>query len=245
METEYLICPVNEKYASCTEEEKREKTEKTFEEIKAYYEKIEAVESDYINRINSVLNTGAGAKEALAILGDTMGQMICYYRYRFHLFEILCHIAKQEEEHGEPVVFRNFHTIDEAYEWIQQCIFELRRVELGWEEESYGELLNHLKNNEISNICLAQLIGKCEIIRKLETADRMAKYMYKRGMEKKAVSFLMCLDNILPYSEEKIMTFTMTLLEINERRLAYKEILKFKEPNDEIREMQKVLKGML
>jgi len=245
MVTEYFICPVNEKYAYCTEEEKRVKTEKTFEVLKEYYEKIEAVESDYINRINSVLNTGAGAKEALAILGDTMGQMICYYRYRFHLFEILCHIAKQEEECGESVVFRNFHTMDEAYEWIQRRIFELRRVELGWEEDSYGKLLNLLKNNEISYICLAQLIGKCEIIRKLETADRMAKYMYKHGMGKKAVSFLMWLDDMLPYSEEKIMTFTMTLLEMNERRLAYKEILKFREPNEEIKEMQNVLKGML
>lgn len=245
METEYFIWPVNENFASCTEEEKRIKTENTFEELSEYYKKIEAAEYEYINKVNNVLQNGAGAKEALAILSDTMGQMICYYRYRFRLFEILCHIAEREEECGEPVVFWNFHTIDEAYEWMQQRIFELRRVELGWEETSYGELPELLKNRRISHICLAQIIGECEIIRKLETANSMARYMYKRGMEKKAVSFLVWLDDILPYSEEKIMTFTMTLLEINARQLAYKEILKFREPNEEIKEMQKVLKGML
>ena len=108
-----------------------------------------------------------------------------------------------------------------------------------------NELVELVKQNEVSYICLSELIGEREVIQKVRTGCRIAEYMYKNGLSRQAVLFLMRLEQKLPYSERKIMQFTMTLLDMGEQQLAYEVLMKYQNPDEDVKNLQSELGKIL
>lgn len=242
MKEKAFIWPVSKDYAARSEQENQIKMEEAFKELEKYYYQISINEKYYREQVDALLSSGAKAGEILEILESDDGQVFCSYLYEFRLLEILCQIAEIEERRQEPWVFQNFDSIKSARAWVQQRIFDLRKFEFDWGEEYYQNLLKLISESKMSYICLAMIICKCEIIRKLETASKVTEHLYRSGKKREALLMLMWLEQMLPYSEEKIITFTATMLELGESRFAYEMLLKYQNPDENIKSLQEKLR---
>lgn len=170
-------------------------------------------------------------------------QILCRALNEFHVFRLLCRIAEEEDEFHEPCLMQNFQTMEEAVDWLQLCIFCVRDFE--FDRETGSELVTLIKDKKMSYIFLAELITNNWIVQKIHTAERVALYLYENSQGREALLFLMRLEQMLPYSEEKIMIFAIALLNMGECRLAYEVLMKYQNPNEEIRQMQEELRGLL
>ena len=56
---------------------------------------------------------------------------------------------------------------------------------------------------------------------------------------------VMRLEQMLPYSNRKVMSFAMLLLDMEEGRLAYEVLMKYQNPNEEIKQLQTELSALL
>ena len=173
------------------------------------------------------------------VLVEKNAQILCFYINEFSVLKSMCHIAEYEEEFREPSILQNCSSIQEAELWLQKGVFLLRRFEFGGEEEE--ELFRLVQEKKISYICLAEVLCMDYFVQKTLAGSKIAQYLYFNGLKREAILFLMRLEQKLPYSEKKIMTFVMTLLDMGERRLAYEVLIKYQNPNEEIKEMQEML----
>ena len=231
-----LLYPVPIEYGTYIDHEKLEKTEEYFEKIGKMRETIIQNKEKYQNIIDVLLAKGTNAEELGAILPED-GELLqfCFDNE----FKILGKIAEYEEKFNEPSVLQNFINMKEACDWLQQLIFEVRRFEFGWEEGN--EFLELLKERRLSYICLAEIICKCEIIRKYVASERLVLYLFKMGWKREAILLLIWVEQMLPYNDEMIMRFTMVLLDMGERKLAYQMIMKYRSPDAYVKEMQRAL----
>lgn len=239
MKNGILLSPNPKEYEKYTDRKKIIKTEELFERVERIKDNINQNKEVYRKRIDILLAKGTKAEEVAVILQEKMGYQLCNHESEFHAFKILCQIAEYEEKFKEPCVLQNFHNMEEAGNWLQQCVFELRRFEFGWEDGT--EFLTLLQERKLSYICLADILCKCEIIRKYETAGRLACYLCGNGWKREAILLLIWVEQMLSYSDEKIMSFTMTLLEMGERKLAYEMLMKYRNPDVYVKEMQAAL----
>ena len=243
MREKTLIPPVPKEYISYSEEEKIEKTEQYYKKVSELYSRIEGFQEECKKKMNALLETQADTKDLLAILSEEKMRMLCHYTYDFALLKRMCRIAEVEEVFKEPCVMQNICNLKDVTEWYQRCLFLVRRFEFNWEEDC--ELLDFIQQGKISYICLSELICDNEIIQKIQTGCRIAEYLHKNNCQREAVLFIMGLEQKLPYSERKVMHFTMTLLDMGERQLAYEVLMKHQNPNADIREMQITLSKMV
>lgn len=239
MRREMVMPPVPIEYSTYSAQQKIEKTKQYYEKIGGLYQRIDGFLSDYENRINNLLQDNASVDSVNAVLLEKNAQILCLYINEFSILKSICHIAKYEEEFNELSILQNCKTIKEAELWMQRCIFLLRRFEFDWEED--GELLELVEEKKISYICLAEILCMDHIVQKISVGSKVARYLYFNGLKREALLFLMQVENKLSYSEKKIMTFAMALLDMGERRLAYEVLLKYQNPNEEIKEMQEML----
>lgn len=238
-----LIPPIPKEYLTYSDQEKIEKTEKYYQKIDDLYRRMDATEGDYTKRLNQLLQQDVDWKELFEILIEKEAQILCLYKYEFYVLKILCQIAEKEAAFKEPSVLQNVHSMEGAVLWYQKCVFLLRRFEFEWEEDA--ELLLLMQEKKLSYICLTEVICGEGIARKIHTICRVAQYLYLNGLTRDAVLLLMRMEQQLPYSERKIMTFAMTLLDLGERQLAYEILMKYQNPDKEIKELQTALSEML
>ena len=97
----------------------------------------------------------------------------------------------------------------------------------------------------MSYIWLAEIICREWIVQKIATCCRLTRYLYEHGAKREAILLLMRLEKQLPYSERKIMNFTMVLLELGEGALAYEILIKHQNPDEEIKVLQDSLANIL
>lgn len=236
MDKGILISPVPKEYAFYTDNEKIEKTEAYYRKMDDIYGRVDTFEEAYKNRIEQLLQNEGKAADLTNVLKEKDAQLLCYCSYEFDIIRILCRIAEQEEIFKEPSVLRNVHTMEEAVSWRHKCVFLLRRFEFDWEETD--ELLMLVRERKISYICLAEMICENWIVQKVHVVDRIVRYLYENDQKREAMLLLMRLEKILPYSEKKVITFAMTLVDMGEFQLAHEVLLKFKNPNEDIKELQ-------
>ncbi len=234
-----LISPVPKEYASYSNQEKIEKTEAYYRKMDDIYSRMDTFEDEYRKRIEHLLQNNADAAAINSVLTEKDAQLLCHCSYQFVVLKSFCRIAESEEYFKEPCILQNFQTMAEAVWWRHNCVFLLRRFEFDWEETD--ELLMFMQNEKLSYICIAEIICENWIVRKIHTASNISYYLYKNGRKREAVLLLMRLEQMLPYSEKMIMTFSMTLLDMREFRLAYEVLLKYQNPNSDIKEMQEEL----
>lgn len=237
--------PIPKEYVNYTDEEKINKTEAYFERIKEIYGEIKEYGNAYRERINRLLQSKASMGQIAEVMLEKKFEEICYNHYDFCCNMVLCQIAIKEEAMGLPVVFHNVENMEEAVTFMQRIVFYLRRLEFDWEEEAAEELVLMLKEGQISYLCIAELICQRTTVRKFHTATRVANFLNHCGMLKEAIMILVLVEQLLPYSEEKIMSIANALLELGQLRQAYEILLKYENPNIEIKELQQLLKERL
>lgn len=238
-----LIPPMPKEYLAYSNKEKLEKTEKYYQKISDLYQRMDVSRNGYRERLDCILQNEVSLKEMKELFMEKEAQILCLYDYDFYILKLLWQIAETEENFHIPHIIQNIKSIEDAVYWYQRCVFLLRRFELDWEEDE--ELYVLVKENKVSYICLAELICGEGIVCKIHTAAWVAQYFYKNGLIKEAILFLMWLEKQLPYSERKIMQFTMTLLDWGERQLAYEILMKHQNPDQDIKELQTALREML
>ena len=243
MKQEILIPPIPKEYISYSKREAIERTEEIYEEIEDMYEHVDIIQNDYKNKINHLLQSGVSAAQLGQVFKDKDAQTLCRALNDFHILRVLCRIAEEEEVFLEPCLLQNIHSMEDAVQWLQLCIFMLRDFE--FDKEVNEELFLHVKEKKLSYICLAEIVADSWIIQKIHTAERIAVYLYENGESREALLFLMRLEQMLPYSEQKIMTFAMILLDMGEYRLAYEVLMKYQNPNEEICQLQAELSRLL
>lgn len=243
MNQEILIPPIPKEYISYSEQEMVERTEASYLEIDNMYKWVDVIHSDYRKRVNDLLQNEISSVQLNELLKEKDARILCRCLNEFNLLEKLCQIAKLEEAFSEPCVLQNFQTIEEAVYWLQVCVFSLRKIEFDIEEAE--ELYLQIKDKKLSYICLAEIVSENWIVQKIYTAENLARYLYGKGQKREAVLFLMKLEQMLSYSDKKVMTFAMMLLEMDEYRLAYEVLLKYQNPNEDIKQLQLELGGLL
>lgn len=243
MREKTLIPPIPKEYIYYSVQEKIEKTEQYYDEVRALYLEIESLYEECQKSINSLLETQFGLDELAQVLEKKEVRKLCHYKYEVALLEKLYRIAQFEEAFGEPYFIRKIHNLEQVVDSYHRILFLIRRFEFCWEEDN--ELAELVKHNEVSYICLSELICEREIIQKVKTGCRITEYMYKNGLPRQAVLFLMRLEQKLPYSERKIMHFTMTLLDIGEQQLAYEVLMKHQNPDNDVKNLQSELGKIL
>ncbi len=239
----FLIPPIPKEYMTYSEEEAIARTEEIYEEIAEMYKQVDIIRDDYREKIDCLLQNKVSAGQLGEVFQDKDVRTLCRALNEFQELRGLCRIAEEEEVFQEPSVLQNFATMDEAVQWLQVCFFVLRDFE--FDREVSEELLLLVQEKKLSYICLAEFILDNRIVRKVHTAERITVYLYENGQCREALLFLMRLEQKLPYSEQKIMTFAMALLDMGEHRLAYEVLMKYQNPNDDICQLQTELKGLL
>lgn len=239
MREKTLIPPVPKEYRYFSGQEKIERTEKYYKKVGELYLKIEEAEEEYREKINALLETDPDTKKILALLNKDEGRVLCHGISEFALLRRICQIGQLEEEFDEPCVMQNIHNLKDVTNWYQKCIFLIRRFEFNWEEES--ELLDYIKHEKLSYIWLSELVCENEIVQKIQTGCRITEYLYRNDCPREAALFIMKLEQKLPYSDRKVMYFAMTLLDMGESQLAYEVLMKHRNPDAEIKELQSML----
>ncbi len=243
MRQEILIPPIPKEYISYSEREKVERTEAIYQEIDDMYRRVDIIYDEYRKKIDHLLQSEVSATQLCEVFKEKDAQILCRALNEFYVLKVLCQIAEMEETFQEPCVLRNFHTMEEAVHWLQLCIFSLRNFE--FDREYDEELSLQIKEKTLSYICLAEMICDNWIVQKIHTTEKIARYLYENGQKREALLFLMRLEKMLPYSTQKITAFTMTLLDMGECQLAYEVLLKYQNPNEDIRQLQIELSGLL
>lgn len=238
-----LIPPIPKEYLTYSDYEKLEKTEKYYKKIEDLYRRMDASKNVYRDRLNCLLQNEASLNEIHKVLMEKEAQILCLYDYDFYVLKILWQVSEKEEAFKISHIIQKIRSMQEAVYLHQRCVFLLRRFEFEWEEDE--ELLLMMQEKKVSYIYLAELICGEGIVRKVHTAGRVAQFLYVNGKMRESLLFLMWLEKQLPYSERKIMVFTMTLLDLGERQLAYEILMKHKSPDKEIKNLQMELAKVL
>lgn len=233
--------PIPKEYGEFNREQAIKATEKYFDGISELYETIAAVGADYKIKINDLLAKGASIGKLADVMLEKEVQSLCYNEYEFCSFVVLCQIAMKEEAMGLPHILRNMKSITEACELMQKIVFGIRRVEFGWEDEKLEDFLGLIQREQISYICIADMLCQRTVINPLYAVCRIAKLLYAKKMEKDAAMLLVLADESLPYSDKKIMKFAEVFLDMDMPKQAYIILDKYQEPNEEIVEIQRLL----
>lgn len=234
-----FISPAPREYSTYSDQEKIEKTEEFYRQMTDLYQRMDKSEKEYVLRIDTLLQKGTTGESLKAILQEKEAQILCYYSYTFYVLELLCKIATIEEKMNERTVLQNFSSMEEGIAWNQKCVFLLRRFEMDWEVDE--ELLRMMQKKQVSYIMLAELICKEWIFRKIYTGEKVFRYLYENGLKKEALTFLLWLEQRLPYCENKIVFFVKALLDMGEWKIAYEMLLKHQTPDKDIEELQSIL----
>ena len=238
-----LIPPIPKEYISYSEQEAMARTEEIYEEITSLYERVDIIRDDYQKKINDLLQSEISATVLGEVFQNKDAQTLCRALNEFHELRNLCRIAQEEEQFQEPSLLQNFRTMDEAMQWLQLCVFVLRDFE--FDREVSEELFLAVSEKKLSYIFLAEVVLDNRIVRKVHTAENVAVYLYENGLHREALLFLMRLEQKLPYSERKIMNFSMALLDMGETGFAYDVLMKYQNPTEDICQLQSELKGLL
>lgn len=243
MGLEILIPPMPMEYTTYSEGEAIAKTEEFYEKIFDNYKQVEVYREDYSNKLNHLLQSEASVAELEKVFEDKGAQLLSGALNEFHVLRVLCRIARDEVAFSEPCLLQNIHSMKEAVDWLQLCVFALRDFE--FDREVRGELLLQVREKKLSYICLAEIVAGSWIVQKIHAAERIAGYLYENGHRREALLLLMRLEQKLPYSEQKIIAFAMVLLDMGEHRLAYEVLMKYQNPNGEICQLQAELRALL
>ena len=243
MVEKYLIPPFSEEYETCSEREKMEKTELIYKTKQEVYTIVESLEEACRNRMDTILERQVDVRDLLLVFEKKEIQLLSQNVQEYNVLNRLCRIAEMEKVVGEVSVLSNIHCMDDVMDYYQKCIFLIRKFELDWEED--GALLNLIQQKKLSYISLAELIGEKMIIQKVKAGCQITDYLYRNGCQREAILFIVRLEQRLPYSVRKIMHFTTTLLNMGERRMAYEMLMKHQNPNEDVIELQNMLRTML
>lgn len=237
-----MIPPIPKEYITYSNQEMNRRTEIYYQKIADLYCRMDASKEEYRKRLDFLLYNNVTSVELFKVLSEKEAQILSLYEYDYYCLKVLCDIAEKEELFNEPSVLQNVHNIDDAVYWQKKCVFLLRRFEFGREEDD--ELLLYVRQKKVSYIFMAELICGNSIVRKVHTACVVAKFLAQNGITREAVLLLMWLEKQLPYSERLIMMFSMTLLDMGERKLAYEILMKHRKPDSDIKELQIMLAEM-
>lgn len=243
MKQDILIPPMPKEYISYSEREVLDRTEAIYEEIDDMYKRVDIIYDEYRSKINHLLKSRTSIEQLSEIMKDEDVRTLCRALNEFHVLRKLIQIAELEEAFKEPCVLQNFGTMEEAVQWVQLCVFSLRDFEFD-EEEDEG-LIMQVKERKLSYICIAEIICDNWIVQKIKVSEKIVHYLHENGQKREAVLLIMRLEQTLPYSDKKIITFAMTLLDMGEYRLAYEVLLKYQNPTEDIRQLQTELNGLL
>ena len=238
-----LIPPIPKEYITYSEQEMIKRTESIYEEIDDLYKKVDVIEDKYREKTNRLLENKVGAASLCELMKEEDVKVLCRALNEFHVLKKISQIAEMEEVFSEPCVLQNFDTMEEAVSWLQLCIFTLRKFEL--DREYDDELLLLVKEKKVSYIYIAEIIRDSDIVQKIYTTEKVTRYLYENGQKREALLLVMRLEQMLTYSNRKIMSFAMLLLDMGEGRLAYEVLMKYQNPNEEIKQLQTELSALL
>lgn len=229
--------PIPSAYVYYSPSEAREETKLYFEKIAGIYENLRKKGAYYRNKINCLLAGKTDAKQLSELMLIDEYRELCYYDGELNTMVVIGQIALKEESVGLPTIIRNVSSMEEAIYLFQKVTFGIRRVAFGWEKEELSDFIQFLKNDKISYICLAECLRQGTIVNQVATASRLAILMTEQNLTMEALKMLILLDTMFQYSEEKILIFTNTFLEVGAKRLAYEELIKHQNPNDKITDL--------
>lgn len=204
---------------------------------------IECFEETCKKRMDAILEKQIDVKNLLLLFDKKEIKLLCQNTQDYSILHKMCQIAEMEKLHDEVCILNNIRSMSDVLEFYQKCIFLIRRFELDWEEE--GDLSELVRQKKLSYIALAELLCENVIVQKEKAGYRIVDYLHRNGYKREAVLLIMRLEQKLPYSEKKIMYFSMALLDMGECRLAYEVLMKHQNPNADVKELQKTLSAML
>lgn len=231
--TEEQYKPIPAIYEGYSASKAREETNLYFEKINLMYKNLSIKGAKCINKLNQLLKSKAGAKKLSELMLSEDYMELCCYDGDLNTLVVIGQIALKEESVGLPTITRNVSSMEEAIYLFRQVTFGLRRIAFGWESDIIS-FLQLIRSHNISYICLAECICQNTIVNQVATASRLAILMTEQNMAMDALKMLIMLDSMFEYSEEKVLIFTNAFLVIGARRMAYEEILTYRNPNEEI-----------
>ena len=238
-----LLGPVPKEYSTYTDIQKMEKTEIFYRQMEKIYQNVDEIKAEYFDRVEKLLKEEAGVSALKDILEEKEAWKLCDYSNVFYALRFLCRVAQLEEAFNEPNALQNIHSMNEVFSWVQESIFWVRRFE--YERVTESSFFLMIQQKKISYIWLAEIICEDWIVRKVSTCCRVARYLFNCGETREAILLLMFLEKKLPYSDRKIMSFSLALLEMGEYTLAHTVLMKHQNSDEETIELQRELGMML
>ena len=187
-----LLSPVPMEYGTYTDLEKLEKTNEFFEKINKIRDNVIQKRDEYRNRIDTLLASDSTAEMIGTIMQEEEGFLLFNYDNDFAVFRTICQIAEYEEKFGEPIILHNFFNMKDACDWLQQCVLNVRRFEFDCEDGK--EFLELFQQKKISYICLAEIICRCEIIRKYKATENLVLFLFRSGWKREAILLLIWVE---------------------------------------------------
>lgn len=228
-------------YLGLSRDEVVKKTEEELKWIGEKYREIKPLVKAYDDRINVMLQEKAEAREFIKVVEEEGYQKIYNWETIFNRFAVACRIACLEEE-GELITNLNSgETMEDICEHMQTVIFFLRRIEFGWEEESYSKLMEKIKEWKISFIFLAELIFEPSVLNKMAVVEGVSRLLYKGERKKDMLLFLFYIAKKCQNNEAAVLPCATFLLEAGELYWANEMLKSIENPSDEIVFMQKKL----
>ncbi|HKM35320.1 MAG TPA: hypothetical protein VJY54_11335 [Lachnospiraceae bacterium] len=226
--------PIPAKYEDFSASKAREETNQYFEKIHMQYTKMGPKGAEYRSKINQLIRSRADVNMLSELMLSEDYQQFCCSDGDLNTFVAIGQIALKEDSVGIPTIIQDVNSLEEAISLFQQISFGLRRVAFGWKRNETSDFFELIKQHNISYICLAESICQSTIVNQITTASMLAKLMFEQNMAMEALKMLIMLDSMFAYSEEKILEFTNAFLNIGSKKMAYEEILKYRNPNEEI-----------
>lgn len=239
---DYIVWkPMREWYEGKNREQIIAETDRYMDELLSLYAEWECRIKNYTVKINEMLKNKVSASDIYEVVKEQEFQDVCKIEYLFSCFSVACEIGAIEEKN--EMIPHTFYAenMEEVCDRMQAVIFGLRRMEMGWEESSYDILLERIEAWHISYIYIGEIIGQHIVADKLAVIEAMAKLYERCQMHKQVILFLFYMADRMRYTEDAVVAFANTLLEVGDLYWGKEMLLKLENPSPEIKRLQELL----
>lgn len=185
----------NISYTNMSDDDKIRNNQKFFAELEQKYGRAE--KQDVIGGLNQILASGAKLEDIKDYLLNPSNKKIGnLYNDYIECLRIL-EIAEVEEFLGLENFYKHIDCVEEAVKVIQKLRFYLRRIEFGWEEDEWKEILNLIEEYRVSFVFLCKLCLEKKVRRPKYIIEQIAKMYEEIGKSSESVLIVSLYNNLI------------------------------------------------
>lgn len=232
--------PIGGDYMDLPKAEALKMTDLYFEKLQERYKKINASAESLGRRLDNWLMEEEKKESQWiidAVLSDEYIEM-CNLSYEFFCFGVAAQISCIEKNFEQPQLWFQVKSIEETNELMQVLTFYLRRIEFDFEEEYLIGLMDFISENNITYICMGEMIQYFRILQKEKVSIVLFRLYVKYGRKKDGILFLFYMARKLECEEEILLKFCVELIEIGENQWIFNLLSLIENPSDKVIQLQ-------